>query len=220
MLAAPRSTTRIPVDPQNTAWANNTTSFGYRMLQKMGWQKGQGLGTQLDGNTKHISQPVKLERTGIGARKDTSLNWMQGQDAFAKILKGLNEIHGGNEKEIEMEEEKNKEDESESESKSKSNRRKEEETTETVTEKKRKKKSKAKVDTDKQQRPQSRKIKPAKNDATSITMVSKQQRKAEKEARKVQRAALRLIKQQKIEAKERKRSLKITQEQVSVEVMA
>lgn len=34
------------VDPQNTAWSNDESKFGQRMLEKMGWSKGKVRGKE------------------------------------------------------------------------------------------------------------------------------------------------------------------------------
>ena len=60
-------------DPRNTAWTQDKKRFGYSMLQRMGWQDGQGLGG--DGR-KGSADPVKVERRtdnrGIGSTTQTA----------------------------------------------------------------------------------------------------------------------------------------------------
>ncbi|KAB0361360.1 hypothetical protein FD754_005516, partial [Muntiacus muntjak] len=55
------------VDPRNTAWSNDDSKFGQRMLEKMGWSKGKGLGAQEQGATDHIKVQVKNNHLGLGA---------------------------------------------------------------------------------------------------------------------------------------------------------
>lgn len=31
----------VDMDPRNTAWSNDDSKFGQRMLEKMGWSKGK-----------------------------------------------------------------------------------------------------------------------------------------------------------------------------------
>ncbi|GAB1298999.1 PIN2/TERF1-interacting telomerase inhibitor 1 [Apodemus speciosus] len=55
------------VDPRNTAWSNDDSKFGQKMLEKMGWSKGKGLGAQEQGATEHIKVKVKNNHLGLGA---------------------------------------------------------------------------------------------------------------------------------------------------------
>lgn len=51
-------------DPQNTFWANDQTRFGLKMLQKMGWTEGKGLGKYEQGQTTHVKLTTPVEREG------------------------------------------------------------------------------------------------------------------------------------------------------------
>ncbi|NWH45170.1 PINX1 inhibitor, partial [Fregata magnificens] len=55
------------VDPRNSAWSKDESKFGQKMLEKMGWSKGKGLGAQEQGNTEHIKVQVKNNMLGLGA---------------------------------------------------------------------------------------------------------------------------------------------------------
>ena len=73
MLAERRRKQRISVDPQNKKWANGTlcapsssptfytradkNKYGQKMLTKMGWKSGAGLGASEQG----IADPIKLQ---------------------------------------------------------------------------------------------------------------------------------------------------------------
>jgi hypothetical protein len=37
------SITQVLSDPQNLFWANDSSKFGQKMLEKMGWQAGKGI---------------------------------------------------------------------------------------------------------------------------------------------------------------------------------
>lgn len=39
--------------------------FGQKMLEKMGWSKGRGLGANEDGRSEHVSVEVKTDSRGI-----------------------------------------------------------------------------------------------------------------------------------------------------------
>jgi hypothetical protein len=60
----------MPVDPNNKHWVNDKSKFGYKMLLKMGWSEGKGLGSQEQGMTENITQIKTVERVGI----NTTLN--------------------------------------------------------------------------------------------------------------------------------------------------
>ncbi|XP_046512653.1 PIN2/TERF1-interacting telomerase inhibitor 1 isoform X1 [Equus quagga] len=82
------------VDPRNTAWSNDDSKFGQRMLEKMGWSKGKGLGAQEQGATDHIKVQVKNNHLGLGATINNEDNWIAHQDDFNQLLAELNTRHG------------------------------------------------------------------------------------------------------------------------------
>ncbi|XP_004682488.1 PREDICTED: transcription factor SOX-7 [Condylura cristata] len=94
MLAERRRKQKWAVDPQNTAWSNDDSKFGQRMLEKMGWSKGKGLGAQEQGATEHIKVQVKNNHLGLGAAINNEDNWIAHQDDFNQLLAELNSCHG------------------------------------------------------------------------------------------------------------------------------
>lgn len=52
---------------QNAAWKNDKSAFGFRMLQKMGWSEGKGLGKQEDGMTEHVKVRKRTDQMGLGS---------------------------------------------------------------------------------------------------------------------------------------------------------
>lgn len=60
---------RIALDPQNKSWRDDKDKFGYKMLMKMGWQEGKGLGLNADGVTQHLEVKLKTDNTGLGVSK-------------------------------------------------------------------------------------------------------------------------------------------------------
>ena len=50
-------------DTQNQAWRGDTTSFAQRMLAKMGWREGRGLGKREDGVVEHVRVKRRLDRS-------------------------------------------------------------------------------------------------------------------------------------------------------------
>lgn len=63
------------LDSQNKEWAEDKSKFGYRMLAKMGWTEGKGLGRQEDGNTSHIRVRKKSTNSGVGASTGAREAW-------------------------------------------------------------------------------------------------------------------------------------------------
>ncbi|KGL95697.1 PIN2/TERF1-interacting telomerase inhibitor 1, partial [Charadrius vociferus] len=82
------------VDPRNSAWSKDESKFGQKMLEKMGWSKGKGLGAQEQGNTEHIKVQVKNNTLGLGATINYEDNWIAHQDDFNQLLAELNDCHG------------------------------------------------------------------------------------------------------------------------------
>jgi Pin2-interacting protein X1 len=106
-LAEPKSRKQAyQLDPRNTRWANgthlllykylmkclgvDTSKFGYRMLEKMGWNGTTGLGLNQDGMTEHVKITHKQDQFGIGMDTKTGEKWIEHQDAFDSLLASLN----------------------------------------------------------------------------------------------------------------------------------
>ena len=89
MLSQSRKKLKWSHDPQNTFWTNDTTAYGHKMLKKMGWEKGKGLGLKEDG----VAEPIKLSanktKQGLGCTGYDN-TWVDHQDDFSAILSGLN----------------------------------------------------------------------------------------------------------------------------------
>ncbi|XP_008119569.1 PIN2/TERF1-interacting telomerase inhibitor 1 [Anolis carolinensis] len=94
MLAEPRRKQKWSVDPRNSAWSKDESKFGQKMLEKMGWSKGKGLGAQEQGNTEHIRVQVKNNTLGLGLSINQEDNWIAHQDDFNQLLAELNNTHG------------------------------------------------------------------------------------------------------------------------------
>lgn len=63
----------------------DVNSFGTKMLQKMGWEKGKGLGANLDGNQDFIKVNHKSNQKGFGFQ-DRDDQWTQHEDNFNSLL--------------------------------------------------------------------------------------------------------------------------------------
>ncbi|XP_006028211.1 PIN2/TERF1-interacting telomerase inhibitor 1 isoform X2 [Alligator sinensis] len=99
MLAEPRRKQKWSVDPRNSAWSQDDSKFGQKMLEKMGWSKGKGLGAQEQGSTEHIKVQVKNNTLGLGAAISYEDNWIAHQDDFNQLLAELNSSYGQGETE-------------------------------------------------------------------------------------------------------------------------
>ncbi|XP_040016775.2 PIN2/TERF1-interacting telomerase inhibitor 1 isoform X2 [Gasterosteus aculeatus] len=96
MLAAPRKKVKWSVDPRNTSWSNDESKFGHKMMERMGWSKGKGLGRSEQGSTENIKVKVKNDNYGLGTMASYEDNWIAHQDDFNELLAQLNNCHGQN----------------------------------------------------------------------------------------------------------------------------
>ncbi|XP_012680226.2 PIN2/TERF1-interacting telomerase inhibitor 1 isoform X1 [Clupea harengus] len=96
MLAEPRRKKKWSVDPRNTTWSKDESKFGHKMLERMGWSKGKGLGKTEQGSTEHIKVKLKSNTLGLGTSTSNEDNWIAHQDDFNQLLADLNNCHGQN----------------------------------------------------------------------------------------------------------------------------
>ncbi|XP_058470121.1 PIN2/TERF1-interacting telomerase inhibitor 1 [Solea solea] len=96
MLAEPRRKQKWSVDPRNSAWSKDESKFGQKMLERMGWSKGKGLGRTEQGSTDHIKVKLKNNSYGLGANTSHEDKWIAHQDDFNELLAQLNNCHGQN----------------------------------------------------------------------------------------------------------------------------
>ena len=70
-LSEPRGKQRLVGSSatRNTAWLNDASLPGQRMLSAMGWAPGAGLGSNLQGMSSNLSLGIKLDNKGIGAHR-------------------------------------------------------------------------------------------------------------------------------------------------------
>ena len=90
-LAGPKVKQRIGPDPQNKRWREDENAVGMKMLQKMGWSEGKGLGAMESGQTDYIKVSLKDNMLGIGAEKESGDNWLENAGAFDDLLANLNQ---------------------------------------------------------------------------------------------------------------------------------
>ncbi|KAJ7381192.1 PIN2/TERF1-interacting telomerase inhibitor 1 [Desmophyllum pertusum] len=66
------------------------TDLVTRLLTKMGWESGKGLGAKEDGATSHVKSAKRRDNLGLGADKSNEDNWLSHQLAFDDLLSHLN----------------------------------------------------------------------------------------------------------------------------------
>lgn len=88
-LAEPKNRQRISVDPQNKKWKDDKSAIGFKLLSKMGWSEGKGLGALETGRQTNIKVSLKENNFGIGADARTSDNWLENTFAFDDLLKNM-----------------------------------------------------------------------------------------------------------------------------------
>jgi Pin2-interacting protein X1 len=96
-LAGIKRKQRISADPQNTTWGGDKEKFGYRMLCKMGWNEGQGLGKNQDGLTDHLRVQTKSDTAGLGAERKPAVSAGETYyqlNLFDDVLRRLNGTDG------------------------------------------------------------------------------------------------------------------------------
>ncbi|KAH8257914.1 hypothetical protein KR038_002988 [Drosophila bunnanda] len=89
MLAEPRRRKRYNLCPRGKALYEDDNRFGTKMLEKMGWSKGNGLGARQDGEKDFVRIRFKNDAEGLGYKaKDDQ--WTTHEEGFNGLLKSLN----------------------------------------------------------------------------------------------------------------------------------
>ncbi|XP_013147556.1 PREDICTED: PIN2/TERF1-interacting telomerase inhibitor 1-like [Papilio polytes] len=89
MLAGPRRKQKvINLRAKNNEWSNDTNKFGQRMLEKMGWTSGKGLGANENGIVEHVVARYKNDEKGLGF-EDRNDQWTKHEDDFNSLLANL-----------------------------------------------------------------------------------------------------------------------------------
>ncbi|XP_043643920.1 G patch domain-containing protein 4 isoform X2 [Drosophila teissieri] len=105
MLAEPRRRKRYNLCPRGKALYEDENRFGTKMLEKMGWTKGSGLGANLSGEKDFVRIRFKNDAEGLGFEQRDD-QWTVHEDGFNGLLKSLNgDDSGAKDNEPESEEE-------------------------------------------------------------------------------------------------------------------
>ncbi|XP_068619681.1 PIN2/TERF1-interacting telomerase inhibitor 1-like [Battus philenor] len=89
MLAGPRRKQKvINLRAKNNEWSNDNNKFGQRMLEKMGWTSGKGLGAKENGIVEHVVARYKNDEKGLGF-EDRNDQWTKHEDDFNSLLANL-----------------------------------------------------------------------------------------------------------------------------------
>nr|CAH8849321.1 unnamed protein product [Trichobilharzia regenti] len=97
MLSRKCNKARYSTDPNGKLWADNPDNFGRKMLQKMGWEPGKGLGKNNSGITAPIKASTQKGKRGLGLKSDFSLGIRQIDD-YANLLRALNKSNSSPDK--------------------------------------------------------------------------------------------------------------------------
>uniref|UniRef100_A0A1A9WWF9 G-patch domain-containing protein n=1 Tax=Glossina brevipalpis TaxID=37001 RepID=A0A1A9WWF9_9MUSC len=90
MLAESRQKRQYVLVPRRKPLYEDENRFGTRMLEKMGWSKGKGLGANEDGARDFIRFRYKSDGGGLGFQ-DRDDQWTQHDHNFDGLLKSLND---------------------------------------------------------------------------------------------------------------------------------
>ncbi|KAL0116102.1 hypothetical protein PUN28_011160 [Cardiocondyla obscurior] len=91
MLAERRHKQKWTLNPRGKWWVEDSNKFGQRMLEKMGWTKGKGLGANEQGITEFSRMQYRSNTTGIGY--DNSFQpWTENKEKFDNFLQQLNGV--------------------------------------------------------------------------------------------------------------------------------
>ncbi|VDK89328.1 unnamed protein product [Litomosoides sigmodontis] len=75
---------------QNATVQGDNLKFGKKMLEKMGWRPGCGLGKYEQGITENLRPKANVLTRGLGCSEKSDEVWIAHHDSFAAILADLN----------------------------------------------------------------------------------------------------------------------------------
>ncbi|XP_011502488.1 PREDICTED: uncharacterized protein LOC105365900 [Ceratosolen solmsi marchali] len=89
MLAEPKRKQKWMLNSRGKQWSEDSNKFGQKIMEKMGWSNGKGLGAQEQGMVEHIRVKVKNDQVGVGYNKDRDNHWSEYQESFSRFLEDL-----------------------------------------------------------------------------------------------------------------------------------
>lgn len=81
---------QVKMKPRAEPVYNDSSNFGVRMLEKLGWSEGKGLGKREDGMSAPILPKMKQDAEGFGYAGEKDDHWTQHDQDFNQLLKSLN----------------------------------------------------------------------------------------------------------------------------------
>jgi Pin2-interacting protein X1 len=80
------------MDTQNIAWSRDSNRFGRKLMEKMGWAEGKGLGKNEDGMASHVVVKKRPDQLALGATLDSvgSVGLTSAVENFNSLLASLN----------------------------------------------------------------------------------------------------------------------------------
>jgi len=92
-LAEKRQKIRYLIN-NKTEWSDDKTKYGQRLMEKMGWKEGAGLGKHETGRVEHVDLKMKQNVKGLGfLHGKYDQEWLGHQTGFDSMLKQLQESH-------------------------------------------------------------------------------------------------------------------------------
>ena len=73
MLSEPRRRQKWSLNPRGTLWSNDESKFGKKLMEKMGWKSGDGLGSQGQGIVDPITVAANQDKKGIGHQGESRM---------------------------------------------------------------------------------------------------------------------------------------------------
>ncbi|KAL1122249.1 hypothetical protein AAG570_003654 [Ranatra chinensis] len=87
MLAERKQKVKYSINPRGNDWAKDSNKFGQKILEKMGWSPGKGLGASEQGMTDVLRVTYKNDTKGFGCKDKEE--WLKQQEEFRCLLAKL-----------------------------------------------------------------------------------------------------------------------------------